>query len=106
MPDSAVDDHQIEPAVVVVVHEPGAKPGESKLEESELRGAILEQPAADIEVERVPLVVQIGDEQILIAISIDVADVDAHAPLRLPRAAHRHTCQQRIVRERARPALR
>ena len=95
MPDSAIDDDQIEPAVVVVVHEPGAKPGESKLEESELRSAILEQPAADIEVERVPLVVQIRHEQIIVAISIDVADVDAHASLRLPRPVHRHAGQQR-----------
>ena len=79
----------------------GAEPGEAKLEQSELRGAILEQPVADVQVQRVAFVVQIRDEQILVAVAIDVCRVDAHAPLRLPRPIHGHACQQRIVFEDA-----
>jgi len=42
VPDRAIDDDEIEPAVVVVVQEPGAEAREAKLEESELGRAVLE----------------------------------------------------------------
>ena len=80
-------------------------PGEAKLEQTALGGAIFVQPLADVQIERVAFVVQIGDEQILVLVTVDVAEIDAHASLGLSHPVDRHARQQRLVRERARSAL-
>ena len=80
-------------------------PGEAKLEQTALGRAIFVESLADVQVERVALVVQIGDEQILVAVTVDVAEIDAHASLGLSHPVDRHAGQQRLVAERARSAL-
>ena len=90
MPHRAVDDDQIEPAVVVVVDEAGAEAGEAEREQrraSTVRSS--NRPLPTFAIERVAFVVEVGDEQILVAVAVDVARVDAHAALRLPDAVDR-----------------
>ena len=103
--DGTIDDDHIEEAVVVVVDEAGAETGESKLEQTEFRRAVLEQPIADVQVERVAFVVQVRDEQILIAVAVNISSVNTHAPLRLPHPVDCHASQQCVVFEDAGPTL-
>ncbi len=100
VPHRAIRDEQVEPAIEVIVHEARAESGETKLEQTALSGAVLVEALAEIEIERVALVVEVRDEQILVAVAIDVGEVDAHAALRLTVAVHRHARQQGLVFER------
>ena len=77
---ASVGHHQVEPSVVVVVEEARAEAGqaEARLAEPAAGGGVEELALAVVAIERVGLAVELGDEEILVAVAVVVAVVDAH----------------------------
>ena len=97
----AVDHQQIQPAVVVEV---GPCRAESRVRhagrtEADHGAAVLEEPAARIRVQGVGLRSDVGHEEVVVAVGVEVAQIDPHARLAAPRAVHGHAVQQGAVGE-------
>ena len=105
VPHGAVHHDHVQPAVVVVVQQARTESGEAQAEQPRFHRPILEEPLLDLPIEDIAFVVEVGDEEVLVAVAVDVAGVDPHAALRLPGPVHGHARKQRLVREPARPAL-
>src|SRR5262245_32684019 len=99
MSDGSVDHDEIQQAVVVDVDEAGAKACETELEHTHFHGAIFVQAFAGVEVHRVRLVVEIRHEEILVAVPVDIPDIDTHAALRYPGPVERNTGQPPLLDE-------
>ena len=89
--DVAVDDAEIEIAVVVVVEEDGAEAdvGQRRRADAARKRHVLEQPLAEISKERVRFEFVIRHDEIQVAVTVVVAEVGAHACPRHPVAGHR-----------------
>src|SRR5438094_240567 len=101
--DGAVDRYEIEPPVVVDVEPRGAKSGERqrRLAQTSEGAALLEHAAAGVHVQIGALAGELGDEQILVAVVVEIAGVHAHARLRLAICPQSGTRQKRGVLERS-----
>ena len=79
--ESSAGDEQIEPAVVVEIHQPAAPaaPFAAQVEEAGARAAIVEGAVALVEKDFVGFVLQAGHDDVGPAIAVDVAEVRAHA---------------------------
>ena len=62
---------------------------------------VLEVAAAVVDVEREGLADDVGDEEVLVAVGVEVAGGDAHAAFGIAGGVHRRARQQPLVRERA-----
>ena len=84
----AVGEKQIDVAVVVVVEElqPPAAQQPGRLRDAVGVRDVGERFAAVVPVEREHLLIDVGDEEILVAVAVEVRGVDAHARSRLPLA--------------------
>ena len=82
--DVAVGEEQIEPAVEVGVEERRAPShaDERRAGEPALHARVLELPAVEIVIERVPIVGERREDEIHAPVAVVVAGVDAHAGLR------------------------
>ena len=105
--DGAIGDEEIERAVVVVVDPVGAEAGagRGRRRQAGARPRVLEVPLAVVGVEREGLADDVGDEQILVAVEIEIARCDPHAAFGIPFEVDRRARQQAIVDERAVPAI-
>ncbi len=99
----AVDGQQIEPAVVVVVEPGRAKAGVAQAGRGEprLRAPVLERARPVVDVEIVTLARLLGDEEVVVAVVVEIAGVHAHAGFGLAFLRQRHARRQRRVPERA-----
>ena len=100
--DRAVHGQQIQPAVVVEVEPGGAPPGVGEAAGAEPRAgaAVLEPARPVVDVEVVPLAVQVGQEEVLVAVVVEVARVHPHARLGHAQSAQRRAGQQPGLAER------
>ncbi len=105
LPDRAVDDEQIEPSVVVVVQKPRAESREAKSEQTGLDRPVFEEARRGLNVEGVRLVVEIGHEQVVVPIAIEVPEIHTHAALRLSHTVDGNAGQKTFVLEGAGTAL-
>ena len=89
-------------AVVVEVEQrhPEAREAPARRSQSGGRCGVDEETAV-VSKKRVGLRVEVHDQQILIAVGVDIGRVDAHAGLRRAVLIDRHAVHQRRVRERA-----
>ena len=80
----AVGEEQIDEAVVVVVEELEAPAAQQarRLRDAVKRRDIRERLVALVLVEREHLLIDVGDEEILLAVAVDVGGIDAHAGAR------------------------
>ena len=101
--DAAVGDEQIQPAVAIEIQPAGAEAGLREAGRAEAGGSapILEVSRAVVEVQHIHLVEPVRDEQILVAVVVEVARVNAHARFGLSGAAHGGAGEERRVLERA-----
>ena len=99
----AVDCQHVEPPVVVEVEPGGSEAGLAEAGGAEPgRGAsVREEGSPVVDVDRVRLTRQMGHEQILVAVVVEVAGVDAHARFGVAVRVHRRTRQWPGVGERA-----
>ena len=99
----AVDRQKVEPPVVVEVEPGGAESGVAQALPAHAgpRADVLERASPIVAIERCSLAGQVGDEEILVAVGIEVAGVEAHARFRLAIAVQRRARQQRDIPERA-----
>ena len=99
----AVDDERVEPAVVVDVEPGRAEAGVRAARRSEprSRALLLEEARPVVDVEVVAFSRQVRDEQVFVAVVVEIAGVDAHAGLGSPVRAQRRAGQQARVLERA-----
>src|SRR5262245_9505503 len=97
----AVDGKKIEPTVVVVVDPSSAKAGvwERDRLEPGWRSAILEYAGSVIDVEVGSFTRQLGHDEILVAVVVEVGRVDAHAAFGFSANRQSHTREQRNVLE-------
>ena len=82
--DVAVEHHQVLRTVVVQVHERG-RPAEERAAgstDAELGGAVVEERAVEVQVERVGVAREVGGEDVGETVRIHVADRDSHGGLR------------------------
>src|SRR5262245_8657024 len=103
MPDRSVDDEDIQPAIVVEV-EPGgteARVRQARKPDSCTRGLFFEDTGSVVHVEIVALTGDLRDEQVFVAVLVEIAGVDAHAAFGLTVSAKRRASEQRSIRERA-----
>ena len=98
----AVGGEEIGPAVVVVIDPVGAEPRERRGEPGQprARARILEVAAPIVHVQHGRLADDVGDEQIFVAVEIEVARRDAHAALGIARRAQRRSRDEPFVDER------
>ncbi len=91
-----VGEHQVEVAVVVVVEELQAPPAEQPrgLRDAVGVGHVLERLVAAVLVEREHLLIDVGDEQVLPAVLVEVGGIDAHARPRLAVGREAHLGRQ------------
>ena len=101
--DASVHLREVEVAVVVVVEERGAETGEVETRGAEADGrrGVLEAVGALVAEQRVGLADQMGDEEIEIAVVVDVAGDHAHPRLGQPVQVVGRTQHHRVVDERA-----
>ena len=106
LPDAAVGLIQIEPAVVVEVDPRRAEARERPAHGSQAggRGRVAEELAV-VAKERVRFAVEVHDQQIFIAVVVDVLGVDAHARLGRAVLVDRRAHHQRLVLEAALAAI-
>ena len=100
--DVAIHGEQIEPAVVVEIEPSGAKAreGQARSADTAPRALFLEGAGAVVHPERGALADELSRDEILIAVAIEVARIDAHVRLALARRAECGSRRQRGVDER------
>ncbi len=100
--DVSVRDVNVEVAVVVDVEHlgPEAERDEARAEPRLLR-RVLEQPAAEVGVQGIQLLGEVGDEDVGKAVALDVPAIDAHAGLGLAVAVEADARRIRHVGEGA-----
>ena len=99
--DGAVGDVDVEFAVEVVVHRGGAEAGvdEARPAEAAAAGAVVPEPVALVDIERVRLVLEMGHEQIDQTVAVEVLGEHPHARLRLSGGIDRRAGEDRVVDE-------
>ena len=97
----AVRDHEVQVAVEVEVGEVGAEanPGHRGFGDAGDEAAFEEEAVAAVRVERVRLAVEVGDDQVLQAVAVHVADCDPHAGLGFPAVREGGAGEQGVVLE-------
>ena len=89
----AVDGDDVKPSVVVIVekHRAESREGDARCRDPRLDAAILEIACAAVDEQRALLARQVGQEDILGAVAVEVSDVHSHPRLgdavRVDRAA-------------------
>ena len=101
--DVAVGGEHIQPAVVVEVEPSGPEAGigEAGQTDERLHALLLEQPGAVVDVQGAALADELGDEQVLVTVVVEVAGIDAHVRLGFPAGPQRRPPQGRLVGEGA-----
>ena len=99
----AIRDIEVDDAVVVVVEEPDAEAGlrPARLSEAAFARDVPKEPGAVVLVDGVHLHPQMGHEQVLVAVAVEVARDHAHARLRLPQRVDGGARDLRVLDERA-----
>ena len=98
-PHIAVDDEQVQVAVIFEIEKAGAEPCEGKTGHSEPAsvGAILEEGVAVVCVQGVRLAVEVRDEEIDVAVVVVVAARHSHAGLGAAVSAHGAAREEPVV---------
>ena len=101
--DGAVHRDDVQPAVVVDVDPGGSEAGvrQARRADAERGAPLAEQAGAVVDVQRAALAGQLGDEEVLVAVVVEVAGVDSHVGLGVAARAERRSRGQRAVVEGA-----
>ena len=102
-PHRPVHDVEVEHAVAVDVEAGGAEAGHrpARVDQAGLAAAVVEQPVAVVQVERVVLADEVREEDVGRAVAVEVADRDAHAGLRASIAVEGGAREHRVLDEGA-----
>src|SRR4029453_16552086 len=99
----AVDDKEVQCAVVVEIEPRGAEARVWQADRAQARSSalVLEYAGTVIDVQVETLAGEIGHNEIFIPVIVDVAGVDTHSRFGFAARIERHPCQKRCVLERA-----
>ena len=101
----AVDDGEVEIAVVIVIEETATEAGEGQVDRGHpgAAGGVAEEPAAGPGQQGVALVPEVGHRQVEAAVAVGVGDRHPHAPFRLAVAVEPGPPHHRLVEKGAVP---
>ena len=102
-----VSDEQVQESVVVEVEplDPERGRGETRISEAARKGRVLEEAVTLVLVQGVRFVAEVRDEDVGVAVTVEVVHGDTHAGFGRPVAVERDAAEERGVLERAVPAV-